>query len=409
MISIRSNKFIPLFLFVSIVLTIDIVYAFDNKKVHREINLNAVLQSGLVADPENYEDPVSYLVRDLGMLNGLNEKFNDQQIWKWLQQGGKDEDDPWSRSFRHFHDPLKDWDNAGLTSSFLPSNLSAIYWSQIPEPEDDFDPRNDYSWPAARSYFYTALTASDSGISEDNWAKTFKTLGYVMHLVSDMAVPAHVRNDPHPEVMLGWMGYTHFELYTEDKYNDDDIMKYDSALKPDPALFSSAQLNPLAPSPVSALFDIDVYDGTNPATTRDDAYPVGLAEYTNANFLSEGTIFKNYNYPAKSETNWDDYSSITPLEILSEDGSPETVKYLFRNGDESDKLAALSYFYEYLPHYYYPEATRATILDDEVYKSYAGKLVPKAVGYSSALLDYFFRGRIDARNGRFIKDSCANI
>ena len=34
-------------------------------------------------------------------------------------------------------------------------------------------------------------------------------------------------------------------------------------------------------------------------------------------------------------------------------------------------------------------------LDDNVFRDYAARLIPRAVGYSAALLDYFFRGRLD--------------
>ena len=33
--------------------------------------------------------------------------------------------------------------------------------------------------------------------------------------------------------------------------------------------------------------------------------------------------------------------------------------------------------------------------DEEAHKDYAKKLIPRAVGYSAGLLDYFFRGEIE--------------
>jgi hypothetical protein len=60
-----------------------------------------------------------------------------------------------------------------------------IYWAQSSD--------NDYSWLLSRDYYYQALLTG----SEEQYAKTFRSIGQVMHLVSDAAVPAHVRNDAH--------------------------------------------------------------------------------------------------------------------------------------------------------------------------------------------------------------------
>ena len=54
-----------------------------------------------------------------------------------------------------------------------------------------------YSWHDVRSYYYQALTAADKTTRENNFAKTFRGLGQVMHLVQDMSVPAHTRDGQH--------------------------------------------------------------------------------------------------------------------------------------------------------------------------------------------------------------------
>ena len=49
-----------------------------------------------------------------------------------------------------------------------------------------------------------------------------------------------------------------------------------------------------APAPISGLIDTGQYDGTNPdvtATPSDGRPVIGLAEYSNANFFSNDTIF----------------------------------------------------------------------------------------------------------------------
>ncbi|WLE97331.1 MAG: hypothetical protein QTN59_00555 [Candidatus Electrothrix communis] len=51
------------------------------------------------------------------------------------------------------------------------------------------------NWVVARKEYYAALTYSEPQFREIVFAETFQTLGYIMHLLQDMAVPAHTRND----------------------------------------------------------------------------------------------------------------------------------------------------------------------------------------------------------------------
>ncbi|MEN8225654.1 MAG: hypothetical protein ABFS05_09880 [Bacteroidota bacterium] len=325
----------------------------------------------------------NYLKKELQFDEALDKYFNGKKILTWIGEGGIQED-AGIRSFQHFHDPLESWSTAGLFGGTLESSL---IWAQQPVS----DPANDAAWQIAREKYHAALTSVSKTKIDQDFALTFHNLGQLMHLVSDMAVPAHVRNDAHLEVKFpDWMGVTHFEKYTLSEYKSLD---YDgTAHNPGLEIFSQAKYHPMAKIPITALFDINVYNGSNPEDTREGQL-VGLAEYTNANFLSEGTLFEDYNYPALSETNWDD-PSIDPREVWAEDGKRETVRYLVKNDGLNEPIAALSYFY-INTHHPNPVGAIDIILDDVVYKSYADKLVPKAVGYSSALLDYFFRGKME--------------
>jgi hypothetical protein len=83
----------------------------------------------------------------------------------------------------------EEWDEAGLLSSYN----SMIYWAQTPDPGNAYELYNEYSWWSAKEYYYQSLITR----SEESFARTFRALGQLMHLVSDAALPAHVRNDPH--------------------------------------------------------------------------------------------------------------------------------------------------------------------------------------------------------------------
>ncbi|MBW2170293.1 MAG: hypothetical protein JRG69_13745, partial [Deltaproteobacteria bacterium] len=63
-------------------------------------------------------------------------------------------------------------------------------------------------------------------------------------------------------------------------------------------------------------------------------------------------------------------------------------------GEQIEHFAAIDYwtleYYDHVDVIYSP-----FLLDKECFKDYAEKLIPRAVGYSAGLLDYFFRGSIE--------------
>ncbi len=101
----------------------------------------------------------------------------DERYRSALTQGSKDEDDG-MRSLRHFYDPLN---NRGLT------------WG-------------GKAWPSAKRW---VSDASLQGSKHFTWGdalelyaegdeeNAFRALGHVLHLLEDMSVPEHSRNDPH--------------------------------------------------------------------------------------------------------------------------------------------------------------------------------------------------------------------
>ena len=265
------------------------IWAYDNKVAHRYINEVALKESNVD----------KALKASLGFLNGINEEFEQKEILQWIKLGGFEEDEPKKRCLRHFHDPLKNWAEAGFdpTKNLIDSDFdsffeSMIYWAQAPEPDSPNVLGNEYTWQLARQYYQNALLEG----SEKNYAMTFRSLGQLMHLISDAAVPAHVRNDPHP-----------FNKSYEDWVeNNPGIIKSFGAFSVDKAIFDLAVKDTEAPSPISALWDHDEYN-VGSAMPDGSNNTIGLAEYTNANFLTEDTI-ERYQHPALAETGYDNFS-----------------------------------------------------------------------------------------------------
>lgn len=189
-----------------------------------------------------------------GYINGMDTIINRQadsgdaidkkDAKGWISGGGVTEDEGeggqkdylTTRAFNHFHDPLWGWDEAyfhsiltaSYSSSYGRDPVSAFIWGGNPGSQDF--PENttgDWSWPKARFSFYNSMVSSSNTDRDNNLADCLRALGQVMHLLQDMPVPAHTRNDPHVtpfsenlftgnELDEPILGSWHYETYTSE-------------------------------------------------------------------------------------------------------------------------------------------------------------------------------------------------
>lgn len=343
----------------------------------------------------------SYLKNVLGLKDGLvttfRRKSDDERTGlRWILFGGGAEDlfdeSEWFgalyRSRNHFHNPLLTWDASGLRTfslcpPFIVRGESSPRWAQ----NADQGQSGQAAWADARKAYFEALTLWAVVDRDDGWTRTLQVLGQQMHLVADLAVPAHTRNDTHCPVS------DRFEAWAlRNKPRVDSILS--ATLQPvDPSIFSINVPvdDQVAKVPIARLMDTDQYDGTNPTDTM--RLTVGLAEYTNANFFSDHTVFEDHRWGDPSFR----YPSFASVELGNEEDGPGGVRRRYflktQDGDTGYRLAVPSALYESLP-----EALRdqEKALDDKVLEDYAARLLPKAVSYSAALVDYFFRGKLEA-------------
>jgi len=357
-------------LFISLVillnLNVPLINAYDTDNVHPLINENALKQSNVD----------QYLKSYLGFNEGIKEFFKSKTVLEWIRDGGKQEDSPDYRSNNHFHDPLKSWNTAGLKGSTL--GLSSLIWAQD-QSLLGATAGGDWSWTKARNLYYEGLTATDKTTRGQKLADAFRAVGQVMHLIADSSVPAHVRNDIH--VMPTYIVGQTYESWAKTNWQG---LTY-TAKNVDASIFNQAVSNSSAPIPISALWDQDKYNGTNPSVTwitNPTTSEYGISEYTNANFFSDDTIFKDFPHPAKENT------TAKLVEQTAKDGKTDKVWYI--QGYTSERLAAYSYMNKWLS-----SDKWEYNLDNYVYKDYASQLIPRAVGYSAGLLNYFFRGTLE--------------
>jgi hypothetical protein len=107
----------------------------------------------------------------------------------------------------------------------------------------------------------------------------------------------------------------------------------------------------------------------------------GIAEYSNARFLSDDRLFDAYAHPAMADTQLE---SVT----LPNGKVRRYYRFAAGHGENDYYLGVRSVLAGWLP----SGIIHEVVLDDRVLADYGRKLFPKAVGYSAALLDYFFRG-----------------
>ena len=201
----------------------------------------------------------------------------------WIINGGWSADEPeWTMALVHFYDPANS-SEAWLTDQQFFVRFFASINSTMTNPETDavkwtFDQldmsqfygnfEQEYSWPQAIQYFKEALADKDP--LNENYGNAWRAVGEIMHMVADMTIPAHVRNDGHAP-------------FDKDPYEHNTYGRDVVSLK----------------------------DGSNYSKTieyyRQDARKlmIAVASYTNRNFFSKDTIPGKYSMPNISKMSVD--------------------------------------------------------------------------------------------------------
>ncbi len=228
-------------------------------------------------------------------------KLNSRDI-KWLEQGSIDEDN-FPRWMNHFYDP-----SAGKG---LWGFASAKDWAQ--------SGWQTFNWEKALNFYVKGDRQS-----------AMIALGHVLHLVEDMGVPAHTRNDAHPE---------------GDPYENWVTFNIVGRLN-----------SPVSPMTINSL---------------DEAF-AGVADYSHDYFLSKDTI-------GGLNINNDNLRTVTLKNGLKR-------LYSMRK----DKLSDVDYK---LIRVQIDGLNRKNyILDDPlVHSDYLSLLAPKVISHSAGVVDLFFR------------------
>ncbi len=308
---------------------------------------------------------------------------------EWIRFGAKEEDavvevgSPLAIFRHHFYNPLT---GSGLYYvPRFPCNLTAIQGTPSPDwALGENGVSQNYSFIAARSALHKGLTEQSATEREKNLALMFHILGRVIHHIQDMAQPQHTRNDPHGPKCLGVEGGGFYEKYTNNNRGTLPYLGYD-------AVYSES--------------DTTTFDAPRKFWTTSDEK--GIADYSNRGFVTTGTNFDQEPNPFPSPT----------LGLGREEDETalcNAINMPRPNGPDGQPLPCIMTFVEtpvvdqYRPSpAINPYASTFSIFNADM-MTYAQKpvftlntinfdaahqfLIPRAVGYSAGLFNYFFRG-----------------
>jgi len=323
-------------------------------------------------------------------------------------------DDPFgnfNRYCNHFYDPVNVRGSLGRAFTgycFGETPLDAVQWalgSLDPfqsEPVELTTRRNHYSVLDAREAMWRALTLKDRagnpvprfGYSGEEvrkiyWATTFRTLGDFVHMVQDVGQPQHTRNEGH----AGSAGV--YERYLEARALRDGSYKIDGIT----LQLTFGQLPDLTYTSYAAPRFNRYSDFFATSRTVDNIVTGrGLADYSNRGFFTIDSNFGTNNYALPSSA--PGAYQIMPAPPNALPYPDMTFSYYYgevrdRVTDQVDTIAMTTegLFDEFLLGAN-PALFPMYTLNRKNYDDRANLLIPRAVGYSVGLLDYFFRGQM---------------
>lgn len=247
------------------------------------------------------------------VYNKNNVKKITAEQYDWIKQGAVAEDTP-TRWLNHFYDPVY---NRGLW--FITQHKSSKVWAQGPSEQQSYS-KGDKTWQRAINDYRSG-----------NYESAFKELGHNIHLVSDLLVPAHTRDDIHAPKPDS------YEEYVKNNWN---------------SLSKDIKTEPIYKNNLEDIFD-------------------EAANYSNNNFYSDSTIeAKNY--------------KVNNIENILELKKKNDKMFLFQSkiGQEIINLYAAdgSDWKNY---------SHKILNENSVLSDYAHHLLPKAVAYSAGTIKLF--------------------
>ena len=434
-----NTRFQIKFIFaVCLPLFIGAVYGHDIP-VHQAITFNAA-QTAHESSPAyiSFIDAISSDLPYAGPLGVTNATIDGSGFEDNIDVPG---DIGKKRSLNHFYDPLDHTYYKGLSDSLGFKNFllngdkrvlvgtNSFAWAAISNGVGvDFagerftfwhiaankDSKNIWSWQNARGYEWLGLTATNQVERQTNLGNMFRAVGQVMHLLEDTSQPQHARNEQHadPFDADSWAEQhdpwaSPIEIYGNEHASQlnyqHDILDWRT----------------VGFTKLEDFWDRHLYNGNSAALKADlsgGSKTLGLAEFVNGNFLGDRHTYAEYfhpgdieYYPFPSVISGTDFRRWAPSRTIHgayidteylKNGVSGNRVYLTKSGDgiSVQHHSVLTYTGVKIP---LSLSTRvrqvsSSIRSTNVLHDYLDILIPKAVKYSAGLLDYYFRGTLEA-------------
>ncbi len=238
-------------------------------------------------------------------------------------------------------------------------------------------------------------------------AHMFYAMGHILHLNQDLSQPDHVRNDEHLHPWHRWI----------EKFGTKTYLHEADAFPLEPQGWSYWQSQGF--SKILDFWDRNLYADSSSQGLIDDANGVagkqlGLAEFSNGNFLGEDATYAEFFKPG--DIHYFPFPSLkntTQPQINPRNLSGTAIDTVTLADDVqgqriylSKTNAGINIVHHSALHYFAVRhaskintsgmGVGLTINDTNVLQEYHSILIPKAIEYSAGILDYFFRGTLSA-------------
>jgi len=263
-----------------------------------------------------YKEDVSIKSAGLPWVPTFIEEQDTTRPFKWwIIEGGYTADEPESyMALRHFYDPTRRAKDAksGELVSYLTDDLdpyiSPLLMGANPRvsAKDWALSESPYSLKTGGEGLGEALTGSTVTGRREPMGKAWRCVGEAMHLLADMTVPAHVRNDSHPGALSPrWENIKNLKSDPYEDYVTAEEVADRAGYSVDPGL--QPKIDKCAKA--GELFDL-------------------IAKYTNSRFFSTDTVSGTDAVTKKHIANFNGQ----PKEY----DSPKLDSYVFQPSDKGD-------------------------------------------------------------------------
>jgi hypothetical protein len=428
-----KQKLVAICLYLSIV---SLIHGHD-VPVHKAITKGAVAAS---TGFSRYlkDNNLQFAVFNAGLQNGvwtaytasgeiiLGSANEDDQNDQDIEGGGSDIGE--ARSLNHFYDPT--------TKLGLNAKIGSLHFAGLPSPlwattYNIVDPfkyggMNVYSWQNARAYQSNSIVNVSAAARISQAGLMFRSVGQVMHLLEDASQPQHVRNEQHKDT---WP-FLPIDVNTQWRSKIEDFGRENLSSLQAMGCFAPQNLDWMAAGfiCVTNFWDRGLYNASSPTpleANETGGKTLGLAEWCNGNFLTVRGSYAEYPLLAVHGGTTYPYPRIDSTDFDHYQGQPDAYAKLITVFDGSQNLygvptavyrcivqknsqgvvvpmhSSLDLLAAYRPGVFGAFAGTLCAVhpdDRDVMRNYLSLLLPKAVAYSSGLLDYYFRGKLAITN-----------